>query len=573
MDPRRRRAVLGRASAPLRLAPPAPLQGAVPRALGAAPLDAATLAPAHSRPAPVTPRLLPLPGDPATAACMLEGPRPHHVPSRTPRPAVAHHASVDPTGLRVRQDVPELRTYSRGSKRTALDIASDPGRAAEATDTLVRNVRARASIRPHQAIADTWMEIARARGYPDPWDLSRELIFDVVGVLREAGYRSACGYLSVALQHYSARLRGAPLPAAISLAVRQAGRSARRGLGPARHSAALPLNRIGELPSGDEPWHPLGPLRPRACILIGSFWLLRELEIAGAQVRHVSVEADIVSLLLPASKADPQAMGCVRGHCCTCQQAPPVLCPACTLREQRDFAANVAAGNSSAPLFPGRDGGAAPKAGCAQTFAEAARLLGLQLFSYNGAPRFTGHALRATGAVHLAAAGVELWRIQLLGRWGSDAFRVYLREAPASMLHSIALDALRPSATTPGSAIPISTSTVPSSAASSSALPLPSLRPEDFEHEGTQPEADGEADTVLNRTSGILHCIANAAGSSEQWRTTCGWRFGLAGAAAQPGSGNLGAPLCPNCFGLRRSRQFSPQCLSASQSQSSSDSS
>jgi integrase len=469
--------------------------------------------------------------------------------------------------------VPELRAYSRGSKRTALDIASDPARAAEATGSLVRDVHARTPLRPRQTIADTWMEIARARGYPDPWDLSRELIFDVVGVLREAGYRSACGYLSVALQHYSARLRGAPLPAAISLAVRQAGRSARRGLGPARHSAALPLNRIDELPSGDEPWHPLGPLRPRACILIGSFWLLRELEIAGAQVRHVSFEGNVVNLLLPASKADSQAMGRVRGHCCTCHLAPRVLCPACALREQREFAENLAAGSSSAPLFPGRDGGAASKAGCAQTFVAAARLFGLQLVSYNGAPRFTGHALRATGAVHLAAAGVELWRIQLLGRWGSDAFKVYLRDAPASMLHSIALDALRPSATEQGSEIPISAAALPSPAASRPAFPLPAPRPEDFEHEATPPEADSEADTVFNRTSGVLHCIANAAGTHEQWRTTCGWRFGLAGAAAQRGNGTLGAPLCPNCFGLRRSRAFSPQCSSASQSQSSSDSS
>ena len=58
-----------------------------------------------------------------------------------------------------------------------------------------------------------------------------------------------------------------------------------------------------------------------------------------------------------------------------------------------------------------------------------------------GASRFPGHTGRATGAVHLAQTQIELWRIQLFGRWGSEAFKLYVRQAPLSQLHLLAQEA------------------------------------------------------------------------------------------------------------------------------------
>lgn len=45
----------------------------------------------------------------------------------------------------------------------------------------------------------------------------------------------------------------------------------------------------------------------------------------------------------------------------------------------------------------------------------------------------SGHSLRAGGATSLAISGVPLDRIQALGHWSSDAFRVYIRKNPALM--------------------------------------------------------------------------------------------------------------------------------------------
>ena len=38
----------------------------------------------------------------------------------------------------------------------------------------------------------------------------------------------------------------------------------------------------------------------------------------------------------------------------------------------------------------------------------------------------------------MAAAGVDLWCIQLFGRWGSDAFLLYIRSSPLRNMHQLA---------------------------------------------------------------------------------------------------------------------------------------
>eukprot|EP00959_Pyramimonas_sp_CCMP1952_P013145 277785-Pyramimonas_sp.AAC.1 len=42
----------------------------------------------------------------------------------------------------------------------------------------------------------------------------------------------------------------------------------------------------------------------------------------------------------------------------------------------------------------------------------------------------TGHSPRVSGAVRMAMSGVEIWEIQLFGRWGSSAILSYIRESP-----------------------------------------------------------------------------------------------------------------------------------------------
>ena len=112
------------------------------------------------------------------------------------------------------------------------------------------------------------------------------------------------------------------------------------------------------------------------------------------------------------------------------------------MKQQIKFASDY----GSEVIFPALNGGPPSKAGWADTFEEIARRLGQDTRSPQGLRLFTGHSARASGAVHLAHTQVELWRIQLFGRWGSDCFKQYVRDAPLSQLHGLAQEAsLHPS--------------------------------------------------------------------------------------------------------------------------------
>ena len=63
------------------------------------------------------------------------------------------------------------------------------------------------------------------------------------------------------------------------------------------------------------------------------------------------------------------------------------------------------------------------------TVCQAAKFLHVPLSSADGSYRVSGHSLRATGAQGLAKLGLDVWAIQLLGRWGSAAVLGYVREA------------------------------------------------------------------------------------------------------------------------------------------------
>ena len=81
------------------------------------------------------------------------------------------------------------------------------------------------------------------------------------------------------------------------------------------------------------------------------------------------------------------------------------------------------------PLFPTADGHVVSKEAMTRTIRHAAQLLKIELDSPDGTERVSGHSLRATGAQGLARAGVDLWAVELLGRWGGPTVRRYVREA------------------------------------------------------------------------------------------------------------------------------------------------
>ena len=468
-----------------------------------------------------------------------------------------------------RRDLPEVRPYSRGSQELALTIARDPARLAEARESLIGNVYAKSAQAPVESKRETWAKFARETGHSDPFDLSADLVFDVMSVLREAGYRSADAYLATAKTVFYER--NGCMDSSTTLACRQASRACRRGLGPGKHTEALPLTRLQELPAGAEPWNPGGPCHPRRFLVIGSWWLLREIEAAGAQIAHFRDDGKLKTLKLPVSKADPTAIGDERSHTCTCEAAARAICPACSLCSQAAYARTRSPNDATAPLFPNSDGTVCSKEAVVETIRTAAKLLGLPLTADTGASLFTGHAMRATGAIHLASSGVDLWRIQLFGRWGSEAFKIYVKKAPLLAIGNIALEAAagrgisemmkelvaRRAACPPSSGkdLPLVLAEEPNQDASLLApLVLEDLDRVSPEQSVEENSSNSSTTTFITNTdkTGRMHWTASSTFSLAPflWSTKCGWKFGC-GTNFVRGS-QAGKTKCPKCFGKRK---------------------
>ena len=74
------------------------------------------------------------------------------------------------------------------------------------------------------------------------------------------------------------------------------------------------------------------------------------------------------------------------------------------------------------PLVPDGRGNFVEKRRVVEAMRELAVRAGI------GERRITEHSMRVTGAQRMALAGVHEWRIQLFGRWGSQAVLAYIRE-------------------------------------------------------------------------------------------------------------------------------------------------
>ena len=160
----------------------------------------------------------------------------------------------------------------------------------------------------------------------EPFRLTPEGMYTIMGGLKIGGYRSAMQYLDLAKQEHI-RL-GHCWTEQHALAYKVCARSCKRGLGSAKQAAALPLGRLHEV-SDERVSVPSVPSKPVISTIVASWWLLRELEASRARVRHITIQADTrtVSWLLPSSKTDIAALGTTRRHSCSCSVLPAGLCP------------------------------------------------------------------------------------------------------------------------------------------------------------------------------------------------------------------------------------------------------
>ena len=324
------------------------------------------------------------------------------------------------------------KPYGRGSASAALDHIANPSKCMEA---LLGEVTADTTKGPTASRKQLWASLAAKAGYQDPFNLDPDMIYKVMGALKLSNFRSAQLYLDSAKGQHIAE--GHPWTDQLKQSYRAAVRSCQRNLGQPKQAAPLPIPELAKL---SEPIEPIigGPLYPARAALLCSWWLLREIEASHAVRSHITVDDTNKRILwrLPSSKTDFKALGATRVHSCSCEFNPKAQCP---FHAMEAHLADIGVDDND-PIFPTEGGLPATKQGWADTFEALGAKLGLATTYPNGARCFTGHTGRASGAVHLAASNVELWRIQLFGRWGSQVFLHYIRDAPIKQMDQLALE-------------------------------------------------------------------------------------------------------------------------------------
>jgi hypothetical protein len=139
-------------------------------------------------------------------------------------------ASCSSLGVGARADLQVVEVYGRGNKRLALSILADSKARSLAVSALHRDIYARTAVGPRLAKRSTWIELAHAAGFEEPFHLNLQLIDEVVGALKAAGYRSVKQYVSIAKQEHIALRGGIAMDLVLHIA--NVSRSSVRGLGP-----------------------------------------------------------------------------------------------------------------------------------------------------------------------------------------------------------------------------------------------------------------------------------------------------------------------------------------------------
>jgi len=230
------------------------------------------------------------------------------------------------------------------------------------------------------------------------------------------------------------------------------------------------------------------------------------------------------------------------------------------------------------------------------TIVAAADKLRIPRAAPDGSERVSGHSLRATGSHGLARVGLDLWAIQLLGRWGSDVVRPYVQEAHLSRstewarraLLSPSLDqvvakaapAVARAKARGAKLVDAVTQTCRDVATSTDAPATPadevadqlvapvleSLRDVEFAPPSVErvaasagtdqqlaQEEQQSAVIAFNSARGVAHRVlyASLEGNADLDTAACGWRFGKASGVTFPDASSIKGDyrsLCGRCF-------------------------
>jgi len=373
-----------------------------------------------------------------------------------------------------------------------------------------------------------------------------ETLAMIAALMKLDGFRSFGNYLSWAKAEHIRQ--GHCWSQQLEQEAKQAGRSVNRGIGPARQSASFTLEQVAGLP-------PAAPMRVKGrpvfeddFVILGSLWIMREIEVAWATRSDITIDAttNTVSWLLPVSKTDAKAKACTRSWGCLCRILGQNLCPFhrwVDYLEKIDAFFNVDTIDKELPIFCDYLGQVIKKKEAVTAIENTMRRLGAAVEDSVGRRLYGGHSMRVSGARFWASRGLEVFKIQIFARWGSQIILRYVSDSPISNVT--------------GDLLSGSSSTVESVSAT---LPVVSLLERHIVDAREQLEAlkaeIARLDTTIspsfvkNAETMTWHKVLSGGLTSPpaRWRSRCGWPFGFAAHDRSTVHPPEGARVCKTCF-------------------------
>ena len=485
------------------------------------------------------------------------------------RGAPACSASSRPTPLR--SDHPVLAPTLRGSRVVAKQALRTPAGRAAALQEIDGLLAAPSAKNNASQRWQTWCELLEPFG-ERPLPVTAEKVRMVAAGLRAGGFRKAQRYFGAAcIEHLRAfGRRPGPL---VDFEMTAFARAVSRGIGPAAAKESFVIEDLADSMtppslediasrSASEPLWPCGT----ACL--GAWWMTRSIELTAAKVEHMMVDPKTLKVhwSLPVSKTDVLALGISRTHRCLCSSHPclAMVCPFHTAAKYLEILKEKFGHLDyfdEMPLFPNCKGGTLTHSASVKMIRFAAAAAGDALAHSPG--RFGEHALRVSGAQFLSRAlHMDVYLIQLYGRWASRTVARYVQDAPlarplplqAGNQAMVTLDMIakmvaeligekKPLKDALAQVVPcVDEETVLALQVElKSALHPPAMSDGD----------DAEEALVMNKRTKVAHAVLVGPGpgvSSDDYFARCGWRFGLV-SHCFPSTPSDFKKRCQKCFG------------------------
>ena len=393
-----------------------------------------------------------------------------------------------------------------------------------------RDKYAASSLASRSSLATTWKDYHQKASAARPaeqrrpvFPLTPSTLADVAALTKLDNFRAFAHYLSWAKAEHIRQ--GYSWTQQLDLEGRDAGRSVNRGLGSARQSAAFQLEDL--VPMLDAPPRNIAnePVFPAHVAILASLWVLREIEAAWACVGDLTVDtiALTVAWHLPVSKTDPRAKAVSRSWGCLCRALQSGLCPYHLFAAYLDKLKNTFNGGNDLeddfPLFPDTAGHVCQKRAIVRSLEHVLGATGHKVLDPSGRKRFGGHSFRVSGSRFWTLRGLEVFKLQIFARWGSDTILRYVADIP---LVNITGEVSGSSAAS-GQAIR-ELSTMLDTHVQNARDQIEVMRREIAATRGQLNPA-----FVFNTQSKMWHHVLHAEMGSapSSWKALCGWRFGV----------------------------------------------